>query len=185
MNKEIIKGIVRHALTAAGAGYCTNGVMTNDELSQIVGGVVALIGVIWSVLQKRGAARAVAPILLACLLPLAPMVMTGCNEPPERIAYQTVGSIGATATLAHDAWKAYAATGKASAKDQAMVAVLWNKYCAAYSVACDAGQTISEAKGKTAWETALLALRNCEADLIAAVKQFLPAEEAAKLNGGN
>lgn len=147
---------------------------------------VAILVVINLVLRllTKGAVdwnKPAAPLLLACLLPLAPCVTTGCAN-PQQAAYRTVGAIGVTASAAHEAWKAYAATGQASAEEKAKVTALWNKYCAAYALACDAGKTASEATGKPAWEIALAALKNCESDLIATVKQFLPADLAAKLN---
>lgn len=55
MNKETILGIVRHTLTAVGGGFVTNGVATSDEISAIIGGIVTLAGVIWSVIAKRSA----------------------------------------------------------------------------------------------------------------------------------
>ncbi|MCX6908222.1 MAG: hypothetical protein NTY01_09290 [Verrucomicrobia bacterium] len=184
MNKDIILGIIRHALTAAGGALCANGTMSNDEWLQIIGGVVALISVIWSVLQKRGAAKAVTPIILAFCLGSASLICAGCNTPPETVAYRALGTIGVTASAAHDAWKAYAETGRASAEERAHVSAFWNQYCAAFSLACDAAKTASASKDLTAFQIAAKALENCETSLIAVVKQYLPADLSAALNGG-
>lgn len=51
--KETILGVVRHILTAAGGYLSANGIATADDVNLIVGGVVAAVGVVWSVLQKR------------------------------------------------------------------------------------------------------------------------------------
>ena len=55
MTKEAILGFVRHILTFGG-GYATSaGLATTDEVTAGVGAFVTLVGVIWSVLQKRKA----------------------------------------------------------------------------------------------------------------------------------
>ena len=46
-------GILRHILTTVGGGLTSKGVLGEDELQIIVGGVVTLAGVIWSVVDKR------------------------------------------------------------------------------------------------------------------------------------
>jgi hypothetical protein len=50
-----ILGVARHVLTTAGGGLVANGYVTNDEMSAIVGGVLALAGVAWSIYQKHQA----------------------------------------------------------------------------------------------------------------------------------
>lgn len=53
MSLEAILGIVRHILTAAGGILVTNGYLSASDSQTIVGGLVAIIGVVWSVLSKR------------------------------------------------------------------------------------------------------------------------------------
>jgi hypothetical protein len=53
MNKQMILGLLRHSLTAGGGGLVANGTATNDEWQAIVGGVVALVGLLWSLWMKR------------------------------------------------------------------------------------------------------------------------------------
>jgi hypothetical protein len=55
MDWSIVGGFVRHILTAAGGGLVANGTVTGSEWEAVVGGAVAIIGVIWSVVQKRRA----------------------------------------------------------------------------------------------------------------------------------
>lgn len=57
---DAILGVVRHALTTAGGGLVTAGYLSSDNLTQIVGGVIALLGVGWSIYQKKHAKPAVA-----------------------------------------------------------------------------------------------------------------------------
>lgn len=51
--KDIILGIVRHSLTAFGGALVANGTMNNNDLSAIVGGLIAAAGVVCSILEKR------------------------------------------------------------------------------------------------------------------------------------
>lgn len=55
MDWSIVGGFVRHILTAAGGGLVANGTVTGSEWEAVVGGAVAIIGVIWSIVQKRRA----------------------------------------------------------------------------------------------------------------------------------
>jgi hypothetical protein len=53
MNKQAILGIVRHVLTFVGGLLVTRGLL-NETLSQeLVGGLVTLIGFVWSVVSKK------------------------------------------------------------------------------------------------------------------------------------
>jgi hypothetical protein len=55
MNKQQILGIVRHVLTTVGGVLITKGLTDQAGLEALIGGLVALVGVIWSVLSKRAA----------------------------------------------------------------------------------------------------------------------------------
>jgi hypothetical protein len=50
--QDYVLGIVRHFLTTAAGGLIAQGYVNNDQASAIIGGIVALIGVAWSLLQK-------------------------------------------------------------------------------------------------------------------------------------
>jgi hypothetical protein len=53
MNKDTVLGIVRHVLTF-GAGFLVSAGYTDDATAQqIAGGLLGLIGVIWSVVSKQ------------------------------------------------------------------------------------------------------------------------------------
>lgn len=60
VNQDTVLGIVRHLLTAGGGILVASGYTTNDQWTAISGGVVALVGVIWSILQKKQAASKLA-----------------------------------------------------------------------------------------------------------------------------
>ena len=58
MNWDIIGGLVRHLLTFGGGFLVTNGTITDGDLQAVVGGVIAIGGVLWSIFTKRTAPAA-------------------------------------------------------------------------------------------------------------------------------
>jgi phage/plasmid primase-like uncharacterized protein len=53
MNKAVVAGVTRHALTAAGGWLIAEGYATSGQVELMTGGAVALVGVLWSANQKR------------------------------------------------------------------------------------------------------------------------------------
>lgn len=53
MTKEVALGFLRHVLTFAGGLLVTNGIIGAGEIEVAVGAVVTLIGLGWSIWQKR------------------------------------------------------------------------------------------------------------------------------------
>ena len=53
MSKEAILGVLRHILTFLGGYLSTEGWMEGAEVQQGVGAAVTLIGLIWSIRDKR------------------------------------------------------------------------------------------------------------------------------------
>ena len=53
MNKEQVLGLIRHGLTFVGGLLVSHGVITDLVSADIVGSLMGLIGVIWSVLIKK------------------------------------------------------------------------------------------------------------------------------------
>jgi hypothetical protein len=52
MTKDVIQSLVRHILTALGALVVSRGLVAQSESEAIVGGVVASIGLGWSIWDK-------------------------------------------------------------------------------------------------------------------------------------
>ena len=52
MSKEIILGIVRHTLTFAGGILVAKGLLDQGVLAEIIGGVMTVVGGVWSVIDK-------------------------------------------------------------------------------------------------------------------------------------
>lgn len=53
MNSTVILGIVRHVLTGLGGAAVAGGWMSDGMVTELVGAVVTLAGVVWSVIDKR------------------------------------------------------------------------------------------------------------------------------------
>lgn len=52
MKKEVILGIVRHTLTFAGGILVAKGLLEQGVLAEIIGGVMTVIGGVWSIIDK-------------------------------------------------------------------------------------------------------------------------------------
>lgn len=53
MDKAVVLGVVRHILTAVGGALASQGVLSADDTNALVGGIVALVGVVWSIVSKK------------------------------------------------------------------------------------------------------------------------------------
>lgn len=53
MSKEKILGIVRHALTFVGGLLVMKGIVDEAMVSEVIGGVMTLVGTIWSIVDKK------------------------------------------------------------------------------------------------------------------------------------
>lgn len=53
LNKEQILGIVRHSLTFAGGMLVVFGIVEEGIISEITGSLITLVGLIWSVIDKK------------------------------------------------------------------------------------------------------------------------------------
>lgn len=53
MNKEQILGIIRHALTFAGGFLVVSGKIDESTLTEGVGAALALVGILWSIIDKH------------------------------------------------------------------------------------------------------------------------------------
>lgn len=53
MSKERILGIIRHTLTFVGGIVVMKGLIDESTATELVGGIVTLVGLIWSVFDKK------------------------------------------------------------------------------------------------------------------------------------
>jgi hypothetical protein len=64
MNSEFILAIVRHVLSAVAAWLATTGYLEASQVQGFVGAVIFLITVVWSVINKLRAEKAIDTALL-------------------------------------------------------------------------------------------------------------------------
>lgn len=57
MKKEQVLGVVRHALTFIGGILITKGLIGESASEEIIGGVISLVGMVWSVIDKKKAEK--------------------------------------------------------------------------------------------------------------------------------
>jgi hypothetical protein len=55
LTQEQVLGIVRHTLTFVGGIVIARGLVDQSVVTEIIGGVVTLIGAIWSIVDKNKA----------------------------------------------------------------------------------------------------------------------------------
>ena len=53
LTKEQILGIVRHSLTFVGGIVVMKGLVDQTMVTEIIGGVMTLVGAVWSVIDKK------------------------------------------------------------------------------------------------------------------------------------
>jgi len=53
MKKEIMLGIVRHGLTFIGGVLVAKGLLDDGIAAEIIGGIMTMVGGIWSVIDKK------------------------------------------------------------------------------------------------------------------------------------
>ncbi len=87
--KTSVGGIVRHLVTTAGGALATSGVIAADDVTVLVGAVMALFGIAWSILQKWLAARNPGSTTLSAALPstilavVLALAVAGCSAVPK------------------------------------------------------------------------------------------------------
>ena len=54
MNIESILGVIRHILTFGGGVLVSKGTLDQTMMLEGVGAIITLIGIVWSIRQKRG-----------------------------------------------------------------------------------------------------------------------------------
>jgi hypothetical protein len=56
MSKEAILGTIRHLLTFGGGVLVSRGTLDEVAMTEAVGAVVTLVGIVWSIRQKKQSA---------------------------------------------------------------------------------------------------------------------------------
>jgi hypothetical protein len=53
MTKEQVIGIIRHVITFAGGILVVKGVIDDAMVQEVLGGVLGLVGTVWSIVDKK------------------------------------------------------------------------------------------------------------------------------------
>lgn len=53
MNQDTILGIFRHVLTVSGGALITKGLASDSQVTDLVGAIITIIGVVWSIIEKK------------------------------------------------------------------------------------------------------------------------------------
>ncbi len=83
MNKTLLLSIVRHLLTFGGGALASKGYADAADIEQGIGAVLTLVGLGWSIWEKRNRpSTPVPPAVLGLLLVLAPaaLLLSGCGS---------------------------------------------------------------------------------------------------------
>lgn len=100
MNKETILGLIRHGLTFAGGILVTKGLADEATSTELIGGLIAVIGAIWSIIQKRSAANVPAAMNLFVAFILLPsaLILSSCGSIKPTGAIDTTYGADGTVT---------------------------------------------------------------------------------------
>lgn len=55
LTKEQVIGIIRHSLTFVGGLLIMRGIVDEATLTEVTGGIITLVGTIWSIVEKNKA----------------------------------------------------------------------------------------------------------------------------------
>lgn len=55
LTKEQVIGIIRHSLTFVGGLLIMKGIVDEATLTEVTGGIITLVGTIWSIVEKNKA----------------------------------------------------------------------------------------------------------------------------------
>jgi hypothetical protein len=178
MNKNIITAVARHLLTAIGGSLVALGVLDESSAAEAAGAVAALIGVGWSIWEKRRlAAEAAAgvktiPLALIGLLVGALALGAGSGCQTTNKAGRTLASITVTVDHAMQGWMHWVAAGKATAQDERMVKFAYETYQDIEAVAESAYESAYKAKDETAMTAELRTLTESRDNLLGLIAKL-------------
>lgn len=189
MNIDTIQTLIRSVLKVGGGALLANGVASETDVEAIIGGVVALIGVVWGIWHRRKnaaagqTASALSVVLLAGLvsgLLFAPVVLTGCKS-VEKTTYRVTGVTAATVDKAMLGWGDYVAQQQLRGtpvplSDELKVKKAFQQYQLALKAVTDAGleySTIKQSGSDAGLPAAQAALNSAAAILGASMSELV------------
>lgn len=121
-------------------------------------------------LKFNQAAWAVRAFLSGCLLAV---LVTACSS-WRATTYKSVGTVVITADAAMKSWAMYVASGEATEDQERVVRSAYSKYQRAMMVVLDVGKTSTTLTNTAALDLVIASATSAQADLIKAVKAFVP-----------
>lgn len=98
--QAVIAGLIRHAITAIGGGLVTSGTLSDSDLQAVIGAVLTIFGVVWSIIQKRKdmpiTNGRMIPLFLLLLVPFSIPIVAQIQFP---ITVQVVWDLNAATDL--------------------------------------------------------------------------------------
>lgn len=140
MNRAVILAFVRHLLTTLGGSAVSYGYLTEGQVPEVVGGIMALIGLALSIHDKfsRDAAQppGAAPLKLGLLLAAlgAPLLLAACSATPtqqQQLIAATPAGIACAATIVQAVTAQAEADGEAAARALAGATAVLTPDCVA------------------------------------------------------
>lgn len=75
-------------------------------------------------------------LLALTLLCVAPLTFTGCGTPPQRVAYNTLATLGTGTSQAYQAYLQQVIQGNVATNDVPKVTAQYRQFIALYNAAC-------------------------------------------------
>jgi len=168
MNKEMIVGLIRHALTFGGGIVGAKGLADDGLISEIIGALMTLVGAGWSVVSKKKtvtpAVSLIAPFVLAGLL-------VGCAS-VETTSYRALGTTAVLVDGAMNGWGDYVRSGQAKPEQEQRVRTAYESGVDE----CGAGAVVTAKtapEGEAALDKALREVDAGAAAILGIVKLFI------------
>jgi hypothetical protein len=80
---NIASGILRHVLTYAGGALVTGGYLSNSDVTQAIGAIMALAAILWSAINKH---RAETRVAVALATPVPDPIILSPSDPRDNTA---------------------------------------------------------------------------------------------------
>ena len=152
-NQTLIRSVLK-----IGAGYLIAKGVTSEQTTEIIiAGILAAVGVVWGIVNRRPQLpaeppppRSTAPLMLWLLvlsLSTAGVGLVSCSSTPARVAYNTVNAPSVAVDQAMIAWGDYVKQFHPGVADELKVKAAFERYQKLALVALDAAQSYATLAG--------------------------------------
>jgi hypothetical protein len=173
---KYLGSIFRHGLTAIGGALIAHGYAIGNTDPQFIGFILALAGLIHSLVLKYQAIKKAAiqtsystsavrkiPILFALFaLMFFSFGFSGCSSTSQQTAYRVTATTAVGVDVAMTAWGNYVATAHPGTHAELAVKAAYEKYQASMAAVTDAGAISAAANGTNAAASSALDLAQAQ-----------------------